>query len=71
MIKLILLIIHIHIFIQLAFLKNIIETRQQQLQKKLVRPYIICKAKGFKMKFRRFTKDAEHKAIQHKMLDST
>ena len=47
------------------------ETWQQQSQKKLVGPCIICEAEGSETKFRRFTEDAKYKAIQHETLDPT
>ena len=47
------------------------EIPSARLQKKLIRPCIICGAEEFEGKFRRFTEDANRKALQHGTLDST
>src|SRR5215216_8129114 len=47
------------------------EISKQHLQKKLIGPCVICGVEGTEFKFRRFTEDAKHKALQHKTLDTT
>src|SRR5215216_1173453 len=47
------------------------EISKQHLQKKLIGPCVICGVKGTEFKFRKFTEDAKHKALQHKTLDTT
>ena len=47
------------------------ELSNARSQKKLVGPCVICGAEGVEVRFRRFTEDAYHKAMQHGTLAST
>jgi len=47
------------------------ETPDARSQKKLVGPCVICGVEGVEVRFRRFTKDAYYKALQHGTLAST
>ena len=47
------------------------ELSNARSQKKLIGPCVICGAEGVEVKFRRFTEDAYHKAMQHGTLAST